>query len=415
MNVAKPRTYRPIHLATLITLTVIALTITAVAAWLMWDAAKVPARLITSPDLAVRAAQLRVDVIRNILAVGAGTGGLIALFLALRRQYVKERVDYDDQAHKNRTADDARHDATERRVTDLYVKAAEQLGSENAAVRLAALYALERLGQGNPEHRQTIVDLFCAYLRMPYEMPDDVLEPDGQSGEEDVKRHHERQVRLTAQRILAKHLRYETVSIDTFPFSVEGGDYFWSDMHVDLTGAALIDFSLAHCAAGMVHAVGADFYGRSDFRALYLAGQANFAKSRFRGFVDFSDSEADFLICSGTIFDSAVLVDRADFDTYTFRHATFRNVVSFRQTNGVGDFELARACLTRGHRWPAGYTVSKLDNEEMGFVVEGHDGGERRSPDPESVSEEAEANSAVPQQPTGRDPVNPQPSPNPDE
>jgi len=36
-------------------------------------------------------------------------------------------------------------DATERRITELYTKAADQLGSEKAPVRLAGLQALQRL------------------------------------------------------------------------------------------------------------------------------------------------------------------------------------------------------------------------------------------------------------------------------
>ncbi len=59
-------------------------------------------------------------------------------------------------------------DATERRITELYTKAVEQLGSEKAPVRLGGLYALERLAQDNPDHRQTIVNVICAYLRMPF-------------------------------------------------------------------------------------------------------------------------------------------------------------------------------------------------------------------------------------------------------
>jgi hypothetical protein len=62
-------------------------------------------------------------------------------------------------------------DATERRVTELYTKAADQLGSDKAPVRLAGLYALERLAQDSPGQRQTIVNVICAYLQMPYTPP----------------------------------------------------------------------------------------------------------------------------------------------------------------------------------------------------------------------------------------------------
>ncbi|WP_188136075.1 hypothetical protein [Lentzea indica] len=100
-------------------------------------------------------AQDRLDTIHTRLAVGAGIGALITLALALRRQQATE------------------HDATERRLTELYVKAVDQLGSDNAAVRHGGFYALERVAQDNPAHRQTIVEVICAYLRAPYPLPTD--------------------------------------------------------------------------------------------------------------------------------------------------------------------------------------------------------------------------------------------------
>lgn len=51
---------------------------------------------------------------------------------------------------------------------ELYAKAVEQLGHEKAPVRLGALYSLERLAQDKPERRQVVVDVICAYLRMPF-------------------------------------------------------------------------------------------------------------------------------------------------------------------------------------------------------------------------------------------------------
>ena len=40
---------------------------------------------------------------------------------------------------------------------------------------MAGLYALERLGQDNPKLRQTVIDVICAYLRMPYTPPAEIL------------------------------------------------------------------------------------------------------------------------------------------------------------------------------------------------------------------------------------------------
>jgi hypothetical protein len=63
-------------------------------------------------------AQLRIEAIRTALAVGVGTGGLVALFLSARRQYVSER----EHVLQNQIAKDNQHDAAERRVTELYAK-----------------------------------------------------------------------------------------------------------------------------------------------------------------------------------------------------------------------------------------------------------------------------------------------------
>ncbi|MFF0869994.1 hypothetical protein ACFYUV_50150 [Nonomuraea sp. NPDC003560] len=75
------------------------------------------------------------------------------------------------QRHQELAAAHTTHDAAERRVTELYTKAAEQLGNAQAPVRLAGLYALERLAQDTPALRQTIVDVICSYLRMSYTPP----------------------------------------------------------------------------------------------------------------------------------------------------------------------------------------------------------------------------------------------------
>jgi hypothetical protein len=84
-----------------------------------------------------------------------------------RAQSHTETVAEAGQRHQERLASVDEHDATERRVTELYTKAVDQVGSERAAVRLGGLYALERLAQDDDRHRQTIMDVVCAYLRMP--------------------------------------------------------------------------------------------------------------------------------------------------------------------------------------------------------------------------------------------------------
>jgi hypothetical protein len=110
---------------------------------------------------------------------------------------------------------------------ELYAKAVEQLGHEKAPVRLGALYSLERLAEDKPERRQIIVDVICAYLRMPFAPTDPATKPEPEATEapevpaaETERRtegtgdtwQQERQVRLTAQDILTGHLRGDSAS-----------------------------------------------------------------------------------------------------------------------------------------------------------------------------------------------------------
>jgi hypothetical protein len=132
------------------------------------------------------------DVLKLAASITVGGGGLFALYLAARRQRTQE-LELEQrkqvQAHTEQVAEHNRQhaekvqehavlvaeaterDAAARRVTDLFTKSVEQLGSDKAAVRLGGLYALERLAQDNPDQRPTIVSVFCAYLRMPFEPP----------------------------------------------------------------------------------------------------------------------------------------------------------------------------------------------------------------------------------------------------
>jgi hypothetical protein len=187
--------------------------------------------------------QLRIEAIKTGFTVGFGLGGSLALLLAARRQWLQERAQAHQEyvaainkAHQERVAAAGEHDATERRITELYVKAVDQLGSAKAPVRLGGLHALERLAQANPDHRQTVSDVICAYLRMPFIPPaetsghageppstsDSALVDSLTQNEEQARRREELQVRLTAQRILASHLREHQ-----HPDQNDSKDTFW--------------------------------------------------------------------------------------------------------------------------------------------------------------------------------------------
>ncbi|MEU4524922.1 pentapeptide repeat-containing protein [Amycolatopsis sp. NPDC024027] len=229
-------------------------------------------------------AQAHADAIRTGLATAGGTGAALALLLAVRRQRSTELaldLQADDLIQKEQVASVNNHDATERRITELYTKAVEQLGNDKALVRLGGLHALERLAHDNRTHRQTIVDVLCAYLRMPYTPADQQtlihahrLPASAQEGDitfaadsnlnapELEQREQERQVRQTAQRILASHLK---------PYRDKEGQpsnpKFWPDIDIDLTGAYLIDFAMNQCELSTITCNGTIFSGETTFRS----------------------------------------------------------------------------------------------------------------------------------------------------
>ncbi|MEU5380249.1 pentapeptide repeat-containing protein [Streptomyces sp. NPDC007148] len=291
-------------------------------------------------------AALRMDAIKTGLSVGAGTGGGVALVLAIRRQWLGERA----QLHTEQ-------DARERRITELYGKAADQLGNERAPVRLAGLYALERLAQNNPDHRQTIVDVICAYLRMPY-IPPATIAPDAGSPspttsgtpEPAATADEELQVRLTAQRILVNHLRphREPWSADEHtPTDAQ----FWADIKVNLSAAVLVDFDFAYCRAHLPHFTAAHFYGQATFsycrtlaldltqavfhdRAYFhnavIDGGAAFDGAVFHGDVNLSDARftGDQARFPATVFHGTAAFHKTRFGG----HARFDGAVFHRQT-----------------------------------------------------------------------------------
>jgi uncharacterized protein YjbI with pentapeptide repeats len=337
-------------------------------------------------------ANSRLDAVRTGLAAGAGAGAAVGLMLAFRRQH-----------HQEIATDLTDRDATERRITELYTKAVEQLGNDKAPVRLGGLYALERLAQDNPAQRQTIVNVICAYLRMPFASEAPGEQPDLKAAEApgDIWQ-QERQVRLTAQRILADHLR-----VDWFegqPAVGPPGPSFWPDMGLDLTGATLIDLNFYRVVVADARFAGAtftgtaqfygaifggasfhganfaedaafsraDFTGRADFRAAAIVGKIWFSDTSFGRDVDFNDASfgadamfygtnfegtAEFqpaAFSGDAIFAMATFGGSAWFSGTTFARrasfgqATFTGDVTFQGVNFGGDTDFSDAAFADG-------------------------------------------------------------------
>ncbi|HXL92920.1 MAG TPA: hypothetical protein VN969_28665 [Streptosporangiaceae bacterium] len=209
----------------------------------------------------------------------------------------------------------------------LYRDALGQLGSEVAIVRIGGLHALSRIGQDNPHLRESIIDVICAYLRMPY--PATVRSPGSDSAGK-TREQGELQVRLTAQRMLTRHLRDEGYLRQRHDGSTE--DTFWPGMDViNLTGAHLVNLNLSHCRFRAIECNGASLVGETLFRAL-LCDLGFFQKAIFDGHADFRGASFDDAWFSYAKFTSEPWFQGDEFyRPASFEsHADFRNVIFTR-------------------------------------------------------------------------------------
>ena len=225
----------------------------------------------------------QIEVVKTSLAVGAGTAGIVALVLAGRRQWSNERASHATE-----------HDAIERRITELYTKAVEQIGSSQAAVRLGGLYALERLGQNTEGQREAVFNVICSYLRMPYTPPGDRPGADSPQTERDLfdQRTQERQVRATAHRLVHRHrihgidwwdlpapdlahanlYRADLAQADLARAAIPHADLAQADLRgADLTGADLYETNLTGANLSQATLTNADLRG-ADLTGANLSG-----------------------------------------------------------------------------------------------------------------------------------------------
>lgn len=293
----------PARTAAAVAIVVALLTVVALAALLWW----VNLTGLTGADLI----NARLGAIRIGLSIAVGGGGVFALFLAWRRQRSTE-ADHLQQERalelQRQVAIDSKDDALERRMTELYTKSAELLGSGKAPVRLAGIYALERLGQSNPGQRQSVINVFCAYLRTPGDQDD-----------------QERQVRSTVQRVLTSHVR-------TRP--TRGTNAFWPGIELDLTGTTLLDFDFSSCA--VVHATfnQAEFRGRTSFAGSRFESGVSFQKAQFGDMATFDNAHL-----SGARFDGAQFEKDTQFDSTEFSTAAVFDRTRFA---GLATFDGAK-------------------------------------------------------------------------
>jgi uncharacterized protein YjbI with pentapeptide repeats len=348
---------------------------------------------------------VRTTLVQALAGLGVAAGVIVAYRTYRQNQIEQERTyrqrlaeEERRQAEQDRTYQQSQAEQDRTHERELYAKAVEQLGHSQAPVRLGALYSLESLAQDKPERRQTIVDVLCAYLRMPYSPP---AQPDtaaelGASPQPSTllpsihDPAQELQVRQTAQRLLATHLRHppDTSGEDAQRRRPSPDETFWPHISLDLTGAILVEFSLQEASVVRATFSKTTFAGRAQFDRVTFTGDARFGEAIFIGDAQFSRAtftgiawftEATF--AGGAAFSDATFTGTAWFPgatftgdawfhnaTFTgdawFNNATFTRTASFSGTTFAGNVGMNGATFTgdypvgnRRPSWPPGWTV----------------------------------------------------------
>ncbi|MEV6819192.1 pentapeptide repeat-containing protein [Nocardiopsis dassonvillei] len=262
-------------------LTAWAVAIAAVAGMvvLVWFVLGTP-RLTLPAELSPRALDA---IATRVFAVVAGLGGVALLVIHYRRQRTTEAdAERAEQAAAREIA---------KLFTDTFDSASDKLGSEHAAVRLAGVHALARLADEAPEGRedlvQMVIDVLCAYLRMPYDYAPEPIPKNASRERREEHRRCElefaalREVRHTIIRVIGDRLRRDTR---------------WRGKDYDFTGVVFDggDLSGTHFSGGRVDFRGAEFSGGEvEFHgAKFSGGWVSFSWARFSGGrVDFRGAE----------------------------------------------------------------------------------------------------------------------------
>ena len=258
-------------------------------------------------------------------AILLATGGLIAL-IALgetRRKNDNDKRKNDQEKEKN-DRDHLRQVRAERR--ERYTKAVEQLGSQEAPVRMGGVYTLvglvdewleekslsddERFKEG-----QVIINNLCAYIRSPFTLTSyyDELSENAPSLEGIYK--DKKEEFYVDKAILDSETDVRLSIIKEIHDRIQGPDKntpgAWSDFEYDFSGST--------------------FFYPIDLRNSYYAKPINFSGSTYQGWADFSRSTYQ----GWADFSHSTYRGRATFNgsTYrgraTFSHSTYKGLATF--------------------------------------------------------------------------------------
>ena len=290
---------------------------------------------------------VRTTLIQTLAGIAVASGVIVTFHTYRRNQVEQDRNYQQRQDEQDRTYE-----------RDLYANAIEQLGHTQAPVRLGALYSLEALAQDRPDRRQMVVDVLCAYLRMPNPPParpnpGDRVEAGRQKPIAIPPPAHdpeELQVRQTAQRLLASHLRPppNTSPKDAQRLPASAEQTFWPAISIDLTGATLVEFDFSSGSLVQGHFRRATFEGDAEFTGAAFEGDAEFTEAIFEDVARFIEATFEGATWfGGATYKGATWFGGAIFEGPTwFGDATFEGSVSFGGATYKGAAGFPRATFS---------------------------------------------------------------------
>jgi hypothetical protein len=153
-----------------------------------------------------------------------------------------------------------------------------------------------------PSYTQTVIDVLCSYLRRPFfhhayareghdRDRNDFAEPArGRLSEEDAADDLERQVRLTAQRVLLDLLPAAGTDGPRYDLDLTGASLEFLDLECRRLGGLLGRRATFH---GITRMCGAEFAGRALFTGAVFRGRLELSHVRFRAGVSLQEARLD--------------------------------------------------------------------------------------------------------------------------
>ncbi len=297
-----------------------------------------------SPD-GVNAADY-LEIIKTALAIIAFTGASLTGVYAYRKQRISEG--------DSRRSDDQEKRAVEQRFGERFALAAEQLGHDKPAIRMAGVYAISQLADDWEDQRQNCINVLCGYLRMPIDSESNDPSPEGE-------------VRATITEVIAARLQKP-------PRKSKSGFLSWSKNSFNFDGATFVNFVSWHDVMflgdvsfreakflsnvsflgatfgkeNLTRTIcfdGATFEGTVSFRAIKSYSAIRFCKVQFKKDANFNDGQTELTMAD---FSEAQFSGPANFYGINFKGFTNFSGVKFENDTNFNSCHFSSGVISKG-------------------------------------------------------------------